>query len=99
MGVLRAVFNALRYFVRAGCPWRLMAQDLRCCARWPSAKSKLQEAKRGFVLRPRRWVVECSFGWAVRFRRIARDYERLTSSHEGVHWLAFVGLMLNSLFR
>jgi len=60
---------------------------------------KLAEAKRGFVLLPRRWVVERSFGWAARFRRLARDYERLVTSLEGFHWLAFVSLMLNSLFR
>lgn len=60
---------------------------------------KLSEAKRGFVLLPRRWVVERSFGWAARFRRLARDYERLAKSLEGFHWLAFVSLMLNSLFR
>lgn len=34
---------------------------------------KLPEAKRGFVLLPRRWVVECDFGWASRFRRLALD--------------------------
>ena len=60
---------------------------------------KLQEAKRGFVLLPRRWVVERSFGWAARFRRLARDYERLASSLAGLHWLAFTSLMLTSLFR
>jgi transposase len=60
---------------------------------------KLQEAKRGFVLLPRRWVVERSFGWAARFRRLTRDYERLASSLAGLHWLAFACLMLNSLFR
>ena len=38
---------------------------------------KLPEAKKGFVLLPRRWVVERSFGWLVRFRRLARDYERI----------------------
>ncbi len=38
---------------------------------------KHTEAKRGFVLLPRRWVVERSFAWAARFRRLARDYERL----------------------
>ena len=38
---------------------------------------KLPTAKRGFVLLPRRWVVERSFGWVSRFRRLARDYERL----------------------
>jgi transposase len=36
---------------------------------------KLPEAKRGFVLLSRRWVVERSFAWTVRFRRLARDYE------------------------
>jgi transposase len=60
---------------------------------------KLPEAKRGFVLLPRRWVVERSFAWAARFRRLARDYERLAPTLAGIHWLAFVGLMLNSLFR
>ena len=60
---------------------------------------KLAEAKRGFVLLPRRWVVERSFGWASRFRRLARDYERLPSSVAGLHWLAFLTLMLQSLLR
>lgn len=60
---------------------------------------KLEEAKKGFVLLPRRWVVERSFAWAARFRRLARDYERLPSSLAGLHWLAFLTLMLNSIFH
>ncbi len=60
---------------------------------------KHHEAKRGFVLLPRRWVVERSFGWAARFRRLARDYERLASTMTGYHWVAFALLMLQSLFR
>ena len=60
---------------------------------------KLEEAKRGFVLLPRRWVVERSFAWASRFRRLTRDYERLPSSVAGLHWLAFLTLMLQSLLR
>jgi len=59
---------------------------------------KHTEAKRGFVLLPRRWVGERSFAWAARFRRRARDYERLASTLSGYHWLAFSLLMLNSLF-
>jgi transposase len=59
---------------------------------------KHPEAKRGFVLLPRRWVVERSFAWAARFRRLARDYERLAATLSGYHWLAFATLMLNSLF-
>lgn len=55
---------------------------------------KLSEAKKGFVLLPRRWVVERSFGWAARFRRLARDYERLPETLAGLHFLAFAVLML-----
>jgi len=58
---------------------------------------KLDEAKRGFVLLPRRWVVERSFAWAVRFRRLAKDYERLPETVAGLHFLAFVTLMLHRL--
>jgi transposase len=46
-------------------------------------------AKRGFVPLPRRWVVERSFAWAARFRRLARDYERLDTSLKGFHYIAF----------
>ena len=56
---------------------------------------KLPEAKRGFVLLPRRWVVERSFGWMARFRRLARDYERLSETLEGLHYVAFSFLMLH----
>jgi transposase len=59
---------------------------------------KHHEAKRGFVLLPRRWVVERSFAWSARFRRLARDYERLATTFAGYHWLAFVTLMLGTLF-
>jgi transposase len=55
---------------------------------------KHTEAKRGFVLLPRRWVVERSFGWAAHFRRLARDYERLPQTLEGLHCVAFAVLML-----
>ena len=44
---------------------------------------KLSEAKKGFVLLPKRWVVERSFGWAARFKRLSRDYERLASTLTG----------------
>ena len=55
---------------------------------------KLPQAKRGFVLLPRRWVVERSFAWAARFRRLARDYERLSRTLAGFHFVAFACLML-----
>ncbi|MGH7098648.1 MAG: IS5 family transposase [Stellaceae bacterium] len=52
-------------------------------------------AKRGFVLLPRRWAVERSFAWAARFRRLAKDYERLPSVLAGFHFLAFACLMVH----
>ena len=55
---------------------------------------KLPEAKRGFVLLPRRWVVERSFAWATRFRRLVKDYERYASTLADLHLVAFVCLML-----
>ena len=58
---------------------------------------KHTEAKKGFVLLPRRWVVERSFAWLARFRRLARDYERLTQTLAGWHWLAFLTLLLPRL--
>ena len=60
---------------------------------------KHTEAKRGFVLLPRRWVVERSFAWAARFRRLARDYERLSNTLAGFHYFAFAWLMLANLFK
>lgn len=57
---------------------------------------KLPAAKRGFVLLPRRWVVERSFAWTGRFRRLARDYERLHTTLEGFHFVAFALLALKT---
>lgn len=55
---------------------------------------KPPEAERGFVLLPRRWFVERSFAWATRFRRLARDYERLPETLAGLRVVAFACLML-----
>lgn len=54
---------------------------------------KLPTAKHGFVLLPRRWVVERSFVWMARFRRLARDFERLSETLAGLHFVAFAMLM------
>jgi transposase len=57
---------------------------------------KLPQAKKGFVLLPKRWVVERSFAWAARFRRLARDYERVSETAKGLHFLVYALLMLVS---
>jgi len=60
---------------------------------------KLPDAKKGFVLLPRRWVIERVFGWLARFRRLVRDYERLPETLKGLHFLAFAMLMAHRFVR
>ena len=55
---------------------------------------RLPEAKRSFVLLPRCRVVERSFAWTTRFRRLVQDYERYTSTLADMHRIAFVYLIL-----
>lgn len=55
---------------------------------------KLPEAKRGFALLPRRWVVERSFAWATRFRRFVKAYERYAETLAGLHVVAFACIMM-----
>ena len=51
----------------------------------------------GFAVLPRRWVVERTFSWLMRWRRLVRDYERLPETHEAMLHVAMIGLMLNRL--
>ena len=60
---------------------------------------KLPETRKGFVLLPRRWVVERSFAWVTRFRRLAKDYERLPETVAGLHLVAFSILMLGRVVK
>jgi transposase len=54
---------------------------------------KLPEAKKGFALLPRSWVVERSFRWFNRFHRLARDYEQLPETLADFHFVVFSVLM------
>ena len=58
---------------------------------------KRSEDTKGFQVLPRRWVVERTFGWLVRNRRLARDYERLTDNSETMIKIAMIRLMATRL--
>jgi transposase len=60
---------------------------------------KLPEAKRGFDLLPRRWVVERSFAWATRFRRPVKDYERCAQILADLNLAAFACIMLKNVAK
>jgi transposase len=80
-------------FVDKGCTGDQPAQDATAYG-IQRVVLKLPEAKHGFVLLPCRWVVERSFAWAARFRRLPRDGERLPETLAGFHFLVFAILML-----
>jgi hypothetical protein len=62
-------------------------------ARHPVKGRAAARGQTGFVLLPRRWVAERSFAWEARFRRLARDYERLPTVLAGRHFIAFACLL------
>lgn len=53
----------------------------------------------GFQTLPKRWLIERTFAWLVRQRRLARDYERLPETSESFIYAAMVRLMLRTLAR
>ena len=52
---------------------------------------------KGFVVLPKRWIVERTFAWLVRYRRHSRDYEKTTASSEALTYIAMIALMLKRL--
>jgi transposase len=85
-------------FVDAGCTGQQPAEE--AAAEGIALQVvKLDRAKRGFVLLPRRWVIERSFAWTSRFRRLARDYERRPETLKSIYTAACPILMLQQWIR
>jgi transposase len=59
----------------------------------------VSDAAKGFHVLPKRWIVERTYGWMGRCRRLAKDYENLTRSHVGFIILAMIRLMLRRIVR
>lgn len=64
---------------------------------WKLEIVKKKEGQTGFQILPKRWVVERTFGWLVRQRRLARDYERSPETSEAFIYIAMIRLMLRRL--
>jgi putative transposase len=58
---------------------------------------KRSDDVKGFMVLPRRWVVERTFGWLGRQRRLSKDYEYLTDTSETMIYVSMIGLMLRRL--
>jgi len=70
-------------------PWRKIRLDI----------VKRPEGTKGFRLLPKRWIVERTFGWFGRYRRLSKDYEFLTQTSEAMIRVAMIHLMVRRLAR
>lgn len=60
---------------------------------------KRSDDVKGFVVLPKRWIVERTFGWLGRYRRLSKDYEQLTENSEAMILIAMINLMSKRLAR
>jgi putative transposase len=77
---------------------KLIGWLLETCG-WVLEIIKRTDAVKGFKLLPRRWVVERTFGWLGRYRRLSKDYERIPGSSEAMVYWAMTRLMVRRLAR
>ncbi len=68
-------------------------------AGWVLEILKRSDAQKGFVVLPRRWVVEPTFAWLGRYRRLSKDYEFLPESSEAMIYLAMIHIMVRRLAK
>jgi putative transposase len=80
-----------------GAPLAQWVRALRTARRLRLEIVQRQAGQKGFVVLPRRWVVERTFGWIGRYRRLSKDYERLPETSETMIYIAMTRLMLQRL--
>ena len=94
---LRGRFPRLRLiWADAGYAGALVAWTRRVC-HWTLELVRRREGAKGFEVLPRRWVVERTFAWLGRYRRLSKDYEQLSQSSESMVLLAMINLMTRRL--
>ena len=64
---------------------------------WELEIVRRNKAERGFTVLPQRWIVERTFGWLGRYRRLSKDYEFFTQTGENLIDMAMINLMLHRL--
>jgi transposase len=105
MGAKLLVIRLLDAYTRLKLIWADAGYDGRPLADWVRSVAAItvQVIKRTeahtFKIVPRRWVVERTFGWLLRYRRLVRDYERLPEHHEAMVYWATVLIMTKRLAR
>ncbi len=96
----RALFPfVLAIFADAGYRGPRAAAAARCSGRWRLRIVRRPEAARGFVVLPKRWIVERTLAWLTRCRRLARNLENLARTSVALIRLAMIKLMARRLAR
>ncbi len=103
-GGLRVLRAMAGWFPRLRVIWADAAYGTKRLAVWAAALGgwvlsivRKPAGRRGFVVHPRRWVVERTFAWLGRYRRLSKDYEDQTRNSETMIRLAMIDLMLRRL--
>ena len=100
MAGARYLYPWLRHvFANGGYSWVKLATALDQIGRWRIEIVKRCDAVEGFVVLPRRWVVERTFAWLNRNRRLAKDFEASLESALAWLFLASVKLLARRLGR
>ena len=98
--VVRRMFPSLARAIADGAyQGEATADDVRAEANIPLEIVKRSDTAKGFVLLPKRWIVERTLGWLGRCRRLAKDFENLSRSHAAFIILAMIRLMLRRIVR
>ncbi len=98
--VARRRFPSLKKAIAdGGYQGKATADEVQAEAGIPLEIVKRSDTATGFVLLPKRWIVERTFGWLGRCRRLAKDFEHLTRSHIGFVILAMIRLMSRRIAR
>ena len=98
--VARTMFPSLaRAIADGGYQGASTAQNVREQAKIPLEIVKRSDTAKGFEVLPKRWIVERTFGWLGRCRRLAKDFENLSRSHAAFIILAMIRLMLRRIVR
>ena len=93
----KGLFARLRLiWADGGYAGKLIGWVQETCA-WVLEIVKRSDDVKGFKLLPRRWVVERTFGWLGRYRRLSKDYESLPESSEAMVYWAMTRLMVRRL--
>lgn len=70
---------------------------VRSFADWTLEIVRRSDTAKGFIVLPKRWIVERTFGWLGRYRRLSKDYEHLPRSSENMIYISMINLMLHRL--